>query len=293
VCSSDLRGIQTNICVLPKTAPEKGLDDVVCTQFGGLASFLVRWGDAVAFTTLEDEENLTTVNEARLRGGDDIAITTKLKSQHSIFKRNGKMFEVRSQGNASALFWAYHSLTGQQLGEAFSFGGNGLGRLSWNNAYRLRLMADIVFTTEDTQVKDHLQETVERLLSHANKNGRYPGYKYSADKTTPLQLIALDGAIYSAFLYALPLLDNIDQKRVLKNAADFFKSAEKQWNGNFYRSALPRWTSHNAPFNQQNVLGLAMVLFANFTRSKEYDARIAKLFDNMTNAITEGDEKIF
>ncbi len=274
------------ICLLSSDEFSTGKDAVKCLPVDGSLFGLVAWNGNVAAISRQSISGKFNLIELSQSSDKSIKAHFKLTSKNSIVSRGGQVFEVKTEGNIAPLFWSYFAAFDEFTHEPLVMGGNGLGRLSWHQSNRLRLLADLSFATRDTDIQKRLQKMVKKLLSVANERGRFPAKKYSADRKTLQEIIVLDAVLYDALLYAYPLLPQSQRKLLLKKVNLFLNESERDWNGHYYNFVAKDGTVRNMPFNQQNALGLVMIRLMGIAGGRQYEKRVKKLFAALRDEIT-------
>ncbi|NLC69618.1 MAG: hypothetical protein GX754_12745 [Clostridiaceae bacterium] len=197
--------------------------------------------------------------------------------------------------DAKLLLNAYYMLFNYQENEPFSNSNNFLGRLSWNQSYRLEALIQLWNLNNDEQIKTKINSVVENIM--VNSNGeigiedRYnPSFlwaskKYSIDKQTPISLMVDDAKIIYPMLLAVNqgLIEDAGlADRIVENAKKMHKYYEPYYNTKENMYIFPKGIAFWAdgiwmPFNQQNVYGLVLIELYKATDDELYKDRCVEL----------------
>ncbi len=159
--------------------------------------------------------------------------------QFPSFGESGELILIEVDGghDALALFNALYAWRSQYLTNAFAYGNNFLGHLTWNAAYVIEALVHLYGITGREIFKVQLQQSVSAILSASNADlipwdTRVPEFlwatrKYSMDNRAPLDLLVSDARIVYPLLLAanLGLLEDRQASAVIEIAescADYF-----------------------------------------------------------------------
>jgi len=226
-----------------------------------------------------------------------------------------KNFEIATVGNNETdiklLFNAYYNYYNYQLANPFAYSNNFMGRITWNQSYRLNNLVKLYNLTKNPIVLSSIENIVQALLDSTNEkigitNNYNPKYsyttkKYSLDKLTPISLLVDDSKIYNSILFAMDNLGkefkakykNILIERVsnLYNYYDnYFDNKTNmykfQYGINFWADGV--WL----PFNQQNIFGIVLLQMYDLTSDKRYKNRAFVLAQKFKDEFVYKDNKL-
>lgn len=202
---------------------------------------------------------------------------------------------VKGDRDLKSLFNAFHILNSASKNSDFSYSNNFMGRITWNESYRLYAMTNIWSITGDTTIKKVISNTAHRIVSRMNANNgmllhNNPEFgwattKYSYDKTTPISLIVDDSLIHYSLLNAVrneAIIETRLKNSIIHNAQMYFEYQEQYFDfeKSLYRipHGIEFWADGViAPFNWQNAFGLMLIELYNLTGSSEYKLRTIQL----------------
>ncbi|TMP28157.1 hypothetical protein CWB99_12155 [Pseudoalteromonas rubra] len=217
-------------------------------------------------------------------------------------EENGHLIvqELSGDTNLKLFFYSTNLYKYSQIGEPFSIGDNKLGRLSWNQSYRLTGLVDIFRVTRSDFFLSQVENTINNLLSVTNQHqgfvpfGQAPHLwattKYSIDKSSPINLLIDDATILHAMLYAVRYMpiEPATRAKVIELAASAYDYYDNEFDGEHYRIAygIPYaldglW----APNNFQNKYGLSLLYLYQLTNEERYFNRLKLLATRFLNEV--------
>jgi len=124
----------------------------------------------------------------------------------------GNTFDVdvieNKPNDLKLLFNTIYNYKNFQQEEPFSFGNDFMGRLAWNQSYRLEAMTKLYLLTNDEKILEEIDETISNMIQRVNEKQNisnefnhkysYATTKYSLDKKTKIGFMVHDGKIYYA-----------------------------------------------------------------------------------------------
>ncbi len=205
-----------------------------------------------------------------------------------------KLSVVDGNKNGKYLFNAYYNLYLYQLGEPFSSAPDFLGRLSWNESYRLAALAGLYKKTGDKVLEKILVTSIANVLNSRssllgiedsfNPGCGWAAKKYSIDKTSPNTLLVNDGMIMYGLMEACEALGDKCQDRleIQLTAACLFGYYENhfdvapqlyriQYGSKFYLDGV--W----APWNWQNIWAIDLLKMFEWTNDINYQKRALEI----------------
>ena len=217
----------------------------------------------------------------------------------------------KDKKNIKLLFNSYYNYYNYQLANPFGYSNNFLGRLSWNQSYRIENLVNLYKLTKNTNIKTQLEGLLNSILSLNNENYdfdekynnkySYATKKYSIDKLTPISMLVTDSKLYYSILLAIKVLDKDDHDKYknivtdrLNNIFDYYENnydLEKklyrfQYGMNFYLDGV------YLPFNQQNSFGLVLLELYKLTNQIKYRDRVFELANKMKSEFIYQEGKI-
>lgn len=204
--------------------------------------------------------------------------------------------QVSGDANARYLFNAYYSLMNYQFSNPFSHSNDFLGRLSWNQSYRLESMIEIYCLTKDPLFKTQINYVVRNLMNrtngkqddiHGDFNPEYlwASKKYSIDQKTPISLLVDNARIFYPMLLAINydlIEDEQLSRNIIANAEKMFSYYEKYYDNDRKMYRFPYGIAFWAdgvwlPYNQQNIFGLMLIELYKATHKGKYKLRVFEL----------------
>lgn len=197
--------------------------------------------------------------------------------------------------NSKLLFNAYYMLSNYQADEPFSNSNNFLGRLSWNQSYRLEALIKLWKLNNDEQVKAKTNSIVENIMANRNgeigiENSFNPSFlwaskKYSIDKQTPISLMVCDSKIMYPLLLAVnqDLIEDAGlADEIIESAKQMHEYYEPYYDTKENMYIFPKGIAFWAdgiwlPFNQQNTYGLVLIELYKATNEEKYKNRCIEL----------------
>ena len=203
-----------------------------------------------------------------------------------------KLWSVSGYGPLLNLHQQQNTFFGMQYGEAYSFSNNYMGRLSWNQSYRLRSIHKLYLATGISSLKELYNDSVTELLNRANKSTSKFFYskKYGLDKQKQISFLVDNAVIYYSMLEGVEILNDQNEQRVIEYAEIMFDSSEKDWTRDHYRFPYGESVTYDGvplPFNQQNAMGLLSIELYKNTKNNKYLERTAKLLQYFSNHMTD------
>ena len=224
---------------------------------------------------------------------NEVAREESVKSRHLEWTTAGpRVFEVDGTAKAKRIFFSYRALLREQPGEAFTYGGNAMGRLTWNESYRLEAMAELAALTADPMLRQRIRFVVQQLLEQVDSEGRFVSLKYSIDQVSEVRLMVDAAMIHQAMLASLPYLERAQRTQVIAIAEVMFQSYEENWFENHYRfaSCTPfRFDGIPVPYNQQNMMGMVAIQLYRLTGESKYLERVRVLFESFVDDFDDVD----
>jgi len=213
--------------------------------------------------------------------------------------------------NIKLLFNAYYNYYNFQLANPFASSNNFMGRLTWNQSYRLTNLVKLYKATNNLNILRQIDSVIARLLSGINEkigvNNKFSykysfsTKKYSQDKTTPISLMVTDAKIYESIVNALNCIQGELQvkytpiiKKYVSGLIDYYE--------NYYDTDTSMYTFQYGstflfdgvwlPFNQQNSFSILMLDMYILTSEKKYKDRAFSLAQTFKNQIVYVNGKI-
>lgn len=201
---------------------------------------------------------------------------------------NLSIIQVNGSAELKKAFFAYHYFYGKQYGEPFSFGNDYLGRLSWNQSYRLRALNELYTKTKDPNIPPFIRGAVDNILNNAGDSGLFSSKKYSLDKTSPIELPVNNSLIYYSILKNIDHLTIENRVRAISFAEDVFDYYENDWIGYYRFRPCIKFSTDGVvmPYNQQNAVGLMTMELYKVTNNAKYLNRVEDLYENFLNDLT-------
>lgn len=198
-----------------------------------------------------------------------------------------KFIVVSGSPELRRAFFAYREFYGDQRTEPFSFGNDYMGRVSWNQIYRLLGMNELYHKTEDPIIANSIRIAIRNLLRNTNESGRWISKKYSINQSDSLEFVGHDALIYYSILRNIGLLSAAEQNKVLELAVNIFQYYEKDWIGQYRATPCSSfaWDGIPLPYNYQSMMGLLAIQLYQLTGQVEYKARVDALFNNLKNEL--------
>lgn len=202
-----------------------------------------------------------------------------------IHPKSAKIINVEGDGYLTSLFYAFYLFNTYQKGEPFSFSNNFMGRLSWNQNYRIKALGFLYEATNYKNVEILLNDVVTNVLSQVSSNIFFPTKKYSTDESSLLNLSIDNGMIYEALLSVYPELSDKNKEQVKEKAKAIWEYYESDWYGSYRFPPFVKFIFDGVimPFNQQNILGLIGCQLYDISGDEKYFTRVKKLYDNFSN----------
>lgn len=200
-----------------------------------------------------------------------------------------RLLRVAGGERGLQIFFALRELTGAQHGEPFARGNDHLGRLAWNQAYRVRALLALHRLTGVAAFAEDAGRASLEMLAQLDANGLAFSTKYSIDDATPIALAVNNAEIHHALLDARAVLPPADAERLLDAALEMMSAYESDWVGDY--RATPciayRYDGLAMPFNQQHALGLVALRLWRATGDTAYLARAQALLDGFVAELAD------
>ncbi len=185
---------------------------------------------------------------------------------------------------------------------ALACSSNDLGRVSWNVAYRLMVLAEYrkLIPESEIPVATIASAAVDCLLANYEKTRTLIGWstrKYALDRKEPLALL-VDNAmpLYPMLKMARDgWLEESQKEKIIEISKEIFDFYEpdyrKSADGYIFRKGIKFWADGVVlPFNQQNIFGLDLLEMYLITGDTRYRDRVIELAENFKASWTLTDE---
>lgn len=213
--------------------------------------------------------------------------------------------------NIKLLFNSYYNYYNFQLANPFSKSNNFMGRLTWNQSYRLTNLVALYKTTNNQNILKQIDYVIESLLDGVNEKIGISGdynykysfstKKYSLDKATPISLMVSDAKVYVSIVDAI---NNVGGElkakyspRVEKNVSGLL-----EYYNEYYIEDTGMYTFQygisilfdgvSLPFNQQNIFSILMLDMYKLTTDKKYKNKAFQLADTFKKQFIYTDNKL-
>lgn len=222
----------------------------------------------------------------------------------SFFKINNNKLTIEQligENELKLLYFSLYTYKNWQLSEPYATGDNKLGRLSWNQSYRLKGLVDLYRITGSEYFLDQIEFSLNSLLLSSNKYqdfvekeqapNLWSTTKYSIDKSSPVNLLIDDATILHALMYAIryaPVEPTLKHK-VLDIAKSSYEYYDREFDGLNYRIAYGIPFSLDglwAPNNFQLEYGLVLLYLYEMTNNAGYLNRLKTITNRFVNEIT-------
>jgi len=218
---------------------------------------------------------------------DDMLDVITTESFHqsviAVNKASGlKIITIEGSREFLAVFLAYHELFSIQRGEPFSYGNNYMGRLTWNETYRLLGLRALYDKTNDPYIAVLIRQTIANLLETARHDPYFLTKKYSLDRETPILLLEEPAYIYHSALASYDLLSPEQQELLLEYSKQLYSVAEKEWQDLYYFPSCIAYYLDGLPmpWNMQSIMGLYAIDLYRITGEMKYKDRVEQIYSS-------------
>lgn len=238
------------------------------------------------------KHNTTHINRYQI---DDLTLISSQKPnnivRHACLKclsTDKKLWAVSGNGNLLNLYHQLSMFFGEQYGEPYSFSNDYMGRLSWNQSYRLRAIYGLYKATGVIGLKKAYNDSASSILKRTNEIsfGRFHSKKYGLKRTKKIAFLVNNAIIYHSILAGIDILNEENYRSVINYAELMFDSYESDWHNNHYRFPYGEDIKYDGiplPFNQQNAMGLLAIELYKATQKTKYIERISALHKYFTD----------
>lgn len=215
------------------------------------------------------------------------------------------------QKNIKLAFNAYYNYYNKQLANPFSHSNNFMGRLTWNQSYRLENLVKLYTLTNNSVILQQIDYIIDSLLNGTNeKLGLIDTYnykysfstkKYSLDKVTPISLMVNDAKVYSSITGAINTIGGKIKEKYKKKTItnlsglyDYYNEYYDVQNSlyTFQYGTLFLFDGVWVPFNQQNAFGLLLLDLYELTGKEKYKIRVHSMARKFKNEFAYKDNKL-
>lgn len=264
-----------------------------------------------SYDTSKDELPEKLIEDSRQK----LFFTTEENIKASVFMNRADekaiiVDKIELTENAAYLFNAYRLVYGEQRNSPFSKANDFRGRISWNESYRIRGLAELYKKTEDKDLYEKIVDTARNVLAARNhaidveENEYLPGFlwcekAYSIDQK-PISCIVNNCEILSALLFTLTegviKEDCTLYNDILRTAVKAYEYYETDYKEGHY--SLPpgypmAYDGMEVPWNWQNSMAEVLLDLYLLTGNDKYLIRCEELLSEFKNEWTLDGERIY